>query len=383
MSQSDVDVIIAFNGHLGPPAEAVIRFLDDCGLSYRCSQAPLGDEETPKRRILGNSGAQRMLGLAGVPSPTSYLFDPLDLFVLPSCRLWIGLNPLASLRGLVSRRIGRAESVLHWSIDYSPRRFKSAVLEASYQWADYVSSSRCDRRVELTAAACEARTLRHRTRKRPLVEAEIIELGVWKSEFRFASPPKVGTPLGICFAGSHHPRMGIATLVNAVASLRQTGNDVFLGIAGVGPETPALKSLVRSLGIQDHVEFAGYIESETRLLEWISGFNIACAPYAVDDNSMTWYADPGKVKLFLTAGIPFVTTRAFSTAASLEESGCATMFDGTEEDLKKAVLSLSEQKSWKTASDSILRSRENLTWDAQMAKVFKPPLVEQTNRTWG
>lgn len=366
-----VDVIIAFNGHMGPPAEALIRYLTQTGQNYRVSQSPLGDEHVRSRAILGNSGYRRQLPMMGLNPPLAFVLDPMDLLFLPPSRLWIGLNPLATLRGLILRKVRRVGYVVHWSIDYSQRRFANPTLEWFYQFSDYLSSSKCDYRIELTSAAALAREEKHSCYATPLKPANIVPLGLWQSDLKCAAPPRNGEALRLCFAGSHFPRMGIDLLIESVAQLHSSGHTVTLNIAGHGPETPALRTLVDDLGLTSIVTFDGYINGEGALLDWLAAHHIACAPYVPSRDAMTNFADPGKIKTFLAAGIPFVTTDSFSTAPQLASRNCALLSEPNSQSLSRSILQLSHPETWQRVQNSIVEFRMDLVWERILPDLFQ------------
>ena len=92
--------------------------------------------------------------------PATY---PLDLVVplrLPACDLWVGFNPLAALRGLAERRIGRAGKVVTWNVDFVPDRFGPGLATKVYDRVDRLVATHADGRVELSEAAREGRERR-------------------------------------------------------------------------------------------------------------------------------------------------------------------------------------------------------------------------------
>lgn len=366
-----VDVIVAFNGHMGPPAEALVRYLMHTRQTFRVSQAPLGDEHNQLRRILGDSGYQRNLPRLGLNPPLAFVLDPLDMLILPASRIWIGLNPLATLRGLILRKVGRVDRVVHWSIDYSERRFSNPALERLYQLSDYWASSKCDYRIELTSAAALAREESHSHHSDQLKPAHIVPLGLWESDLKCASPRSAGEPLRLCFAGSHFPRMGIDLLIEAVAQLHTAGHSVALSIAGHGPETQELQSLVRKLELTSIVKFHGYINGEDALLEWIASHHIACAPYVPSRDPMTSFADPGKIKTFLAAGIPFVTTDSFSSAEQLAARNCAILSEPNVHSLSESITQLANSSIWQGVQKAIVDFRKELVWEETLPDLFQ------------
>src|SRR5262245_5517007 len=77
---------------------------------------------------------------------------------------------------------------------------------------------------------------------------------------RLRQPPVIGA------MGRLVSKKGMADLIEALAILRDQFF-FFAVIAGVGPERPALESLVRSYELGDRVTFAGWVDSAKFLRE--------------------------------------------------------------------------------------------------------------------
>lgn len=70
---------------------------------------------------------------------------------------------------------------------------------------------------------------------------------------------------------------GMSYLVEAFALLKHRHSDVSLQIAGDGPEEEALKALSRQLGVEDGIEFRGWVK-HAELPEFLQGLDIFALP---------------------------------------------------------------------------------------------------------
>jgi glycosyltransferase involved in cell wall biosynthesis len=75
----------------------------------------------------------------------------------------------------------------------------------------------------------------------------------------FDDPPIIGT------IGRLHRNKGYDVLLAAAARLRDQGRSFTLVIAGDGPELPRLRTQTVSLGLQDRVQFPGWVEARAAL----------------------------------------------------------------------------------------------------------------------
>lgn len=71
-----------------------------------------------------------------------------------------------------------------------------------------------------------------------------------------------GGELVLLTVGRVVPRKGHETVLRAVADLVSGGFDLTYLIAGTGPHRPALEGLVSELGVEEHVEFLGYVPED-------------------------------------------------------------------------------------------------------------------------
>ena len=101
---------------------------------------PLQREDDPDRRVTvyepGGDPVVRELPRAPVRPPLTYAFDP---FLPPwpqRTDCWIGFNNLAAARGLAQRRLGRADTVVYWAVDFVPDRFGRGMLTRVYDRLD-------------------------------------------------------------------------------------------------------------------------------------------------------------------------------------------------------------------------------------------------------
>ena len=372
-------VIVAMNGPMGPPAEALVHYLKNRAVkAVALSQAPLNSQDDRSRAVTifyGNGKtSKRTIRLPNRP-PLTYPLDAVDLLSLPKASIWIGLNPFATLRGLFLRRIGRAEKVVHWSIDYSPRRFKNSAIEGAYQYVDYICASRCDLRVELTQEARESRNMRHKNRKSKLVEARIVPLGVWLDRYPVAQCSNLDAPI-IAFIGHLVPRMGTDLAIRSVALLKSKGVKVRLQIAGKGPELETLRSLVEQLDLNSQVNFLGFLPTEADVQNWLSTCAVAVAPYRHEPDSISRFADPGKLKNYMIAGLPMVVTDVPPIARTLELKNSAIIVQPDPESIAMAIEGIIQQSDqWKQRSQNVLKFASDYDWNRLLQTLLEDPAL--------
>jgi len=136
------------------------------------------------------------------------------------------------------------------------------------------------------------------------------------------------------FTGRLAREKGVATLLRAIALVRDRGVVARLRVVGDGPERPALDRLTGKLGIQDLVEFTGWVplsEVEAHL----SGAWALVAP-------STWAEPLGLTALeAIVRGIPVVASAAGGFAETVEPGVSGLLFpNGDAEALSRCLVDI-------------------------------------------
>jgi glycosyltransferase involved in cell wall biosynthesis len=300
--------------------------------------------------------------------PLSFALDPVVPLRLPAVDLWLGFNPLACARGLLARRFGGARRVVLWSVDFVPERFGRTPLTRLYDRLDRLCCTRADVRVELSDAARDARNRRHKLADR--ASAHVVPMGAWLMRV-----PKTGEDgvdrRRIVFLGHLVPRQGVALLLQALAELR--GRDVSFeaDVIGGGPLLAELRGSARELGLDSHVRFHGFVSDHRRVEELLADATLAVAPYEPSPDSFTRYADPGKLKAYLAAGLPVLLTAVPPTAAELATSAGAEIVAFDAGSLAATIERvLGSPEGWRERRQASLSYAERFDWEVLLGDFF-------------
>jgi len=106
-------------------------------------------------------------------------------------------------------------------------------------------------------------------------------------------------------------RKGQRHLIEAVKRLVDEGIDVTLELVGTGDAGPAYEALVRSLGLEDRVRFAGYVPREEIARHYAAAHVFVLPSYNEGMSVATLEA--------MAAGLPVVTTRTGGTKELVDE----------------------------------------------------------------
>ena len=372
---SESTFTIASNGSMdAPPAAAVRDFLLQHGAPRVTTiYHPLQPEDDPRHHItvFTPDGKQRARALR-LPSrpPYTYAFDPFIPVWPQPTDCWLGFNNLAAGRGLLQRRLGRAGKVVYWAIDFVPDRFGSGLLTRAYDTLDAYACRHVDARFEVSRAALEARTVRHRLTADEMAPADVVPMGAWLARVPVA-PDDAWQARKVIFLGHLVPRQGVEMLLEAFAELVARNVEFTAEIAGHGPLLEELRGRASQLGLDDRVRFLGFIRDHRGLEEFVASGSVAVAPYDTAEDSFTRFADPSKVRAYMAGGLPVVMTDVPPNADELAAEGGAELVRYTPEGLADGIAKLlSSQEEWRRRREAGLAYAKHFDWEQILGRVL-------------
>ncbi len=277
------------------------------------------------------------------PSVCFYILDILFTFYLiwrsrVRVDLFIGLDNLNAFAGLVLRRMGLVQSVVFYVIDYVPQRFENRRLNELYHWIDRICCEKVDCIWNVSAAMMEARLARWGSLDH-CAPSLVVPLGC-RFERIARLPLSEINRRDVVFLGSLTPEQGVHLLLEAWPAICARVPDAKLSIIGWGSQETQLKAQARRLGIESSVRFLGFVADDTEVERILSRCAVGVAPYGEDKTSFKYYADPGKVKLYLAAGLPVVITRVPPIAQAIHGARAGFAINPAASELADAVVRL-------------------------------------------
>src|SRR5262249_43330397 len=115
----------------------------------------------------------------------------------------------------------------------------------------------------------------------------------------------------ILFLGHLLEKQGVQIVLDALPSVIKKIPTVHFIIAGGGEYLTTLQDQVSQLSLAKYVSFTGWIKERKQIDRMMSESAIAVATYKPEKKQLynfTYYADPTKLKDYLSAGLPIILT---------------------------------------------------------------------------
>jgi len=281
--------------------------------------------------------------------------------------LYVGSNCLNAFLGIILRKLYFVKKVIFFTPDYSIKRFNNFVLNRIYLWMDYFCLRNADlvwnsssvMPVDLMVLEREKRGIPQKYRKKqiPIPDGtDYIEPNPIQKIDRF----KIG------FVGHLKTGMGLKLLIDAFKEIEKEIPQVKLLIIGSGPLEDDLRKKAKGL----RIEFTGFVGDISRVYELLSTCGMGVAPYEKD--TISQYTDPGKIKIYLSLGLPIVISRVPQIAKEIEKRDCGIAINpNSKEELKEEILKILKNESlFNRYRENSLKLAEEYRW----GKIFKRAL---------
>lgn len=280
--------------------------------------------------------------------------------------LYIGLGALSGAAGLVARSLWCCSVAVTWLIDYSPQRFQSPILDRFFHAIDAVVAHRSDETWNISSKVIEAHMSNSQMLRRRGNVQRVVPIGI----DRLFDPLKPRYKNELIFVGHVLEKQGLQLVLEALPCLLSVRPDVRLTVLGDGPYLPQLKHLASALGIASIVEFEGFVASDEEVWDKLSKASIGIATYLRTSDSFTNYADPGKVKQYLAAGLPICMTSVPPIAGDIERRNCGVVVDDNVDSVRTGLLTLLSDPDLSKRRRACVEFASEFTWARVWSDAF-------------
>lgn len=235
--------------------------------------------------------------------------------------VYFTVNAFTAWIGSILKSIGVIEKTIFWVWDYYPpiNKSKIVMLMRYIYWQFDKISSHSDKVVFVNRRLLDLRK----------------DMGIYKKDAQYPIVP-IGTDklsyvnkkniknIIFGFIGVLKKSQGVEIVFDHSDVLLKEFGGIGYEIVGSGPDEDYFKK--RAERSKMLVRFYGYLEGES-FNDVLRKCTIGIATYIPDASNVSHYGDPGKIKRYLSLGIPVITTDILEISKEIEDSGAGVIID--------------------------------------------------------
>lgn len=278
--------------------------------------------------------------------------------------VFFSVNAFTSWGGIILKKLGMVKKTVFWVWDYYPINHPSLVIRIMrwLYWQFDKWAIKSDRVIYLNHRLAQVRKesgVIAKTTKYP-----VVAIG---TDIKTSGIKKKTKIIKIGFIGVLKKSQGLDFLFNSASLLKKNFPSISLEIIGSGPDSGYFKQRAKKAKIK--VNFYGLVE-ENVFEKILSRCTIGIAPYVPDDSNVSHYGDPGKVKRYISFGLPVIITNVFEFSKELEENGAGVIVDYYKpEELVKGIKKI--MKSYKKYSTNAVKLNKKYYYKKIYPKMFQ------------
>jgi glycosyltransferase involved in cell wall biosynthesis len=254
--------------------------------------------------------------------------------------LFIGLESIFTLVGILFKKIGKVKTVVYYVSDYSPSRYSSSFFNTLYLWLDRFCATHADYIWDVSPAMHPAR-IKYGLDPNNSAPCILVPnaLFPWQIKHRAITELK---PYSLAFAGTIGPENGLDLAIESLVVIKKYFSKVTLHIFGGGlkADEQKAKKLIREHRLEKNVVDHGFVSDLRELSSELSKCMIGLAPYRAIPSSVRWYADATKLRLYFANGLPVVSTQVPPLAHETSKVGSTIITEDTVGSFASGVLLL-------------------------------------------
>lgn len=278
--------------------------------------------------------------------------------------LFIGLESINTLAGVLLKKLGKVKTVVYYVSDYSPSRYSNKLFNDIYLYLDRLAATHADYTWDVSKAMMPARI--EAGLKNPKLSRTIhVPNALYKDQINFLPMDKIDRN-GLVFAGTLGEENGPDMAINALNILSKKHPGLNLHVFGAerAVDLERLKNLSAKLGLQNRVVFHGLVTDQVELSRAIQKYAIGLAPYVAIPGSPRWWADATKIRLYLAAGLVTITTQVPPLGKELLEKNAGIVIKDNVKDLANSIDKLlSDGKTFEEMRKNAIEAAKYNTWE--------------------
>lgn len=267
--------------------------------------------------------------------------------------LCVALDNLNTLSVLPLRKLRLVRKLVYYTIDFTPQRFKGRLLNSVYHKIDKICCYHADAIWNLAPRIMEGRRDAGVDLKRCAPDL-ILPMGAHLSKIKRLPLQEIDR-YKIVFVGHLVKGHGVQLVLEALPEVRKQVPEARFVVIGKGEYAKELQRTAGQRGVEDIVDFKGFVQDHRDLEAILCASAVGVAPYMPEDATISFYTDPGKPKLYLGCGLPVVITDVPAIAREIGKAGAGVVIRYDQSDMVGALIRLLKDDAfYETSRDNAL-----------------------------
>ncbi len=245
---------------------------------------------------------------------------------------FFSVNALTAWLGNLLKSVGVVKETIYWVWDYYPLEAKSLqekIIRYLYWYVDTDSAKKSTKTFFLHS---RLKQLRIRiSGNKYISKKSIIPIG---TSSNLVTIKQKLTPI-IGYLGVLKKTQGIEILFESFPQLLKQYPNLKVEIIGSGPEEKNLRRKAATFG--DKIKFYGFLESLSEIQRLMTKWSVGIATYVPVSDNPAYFTDPSKIKTYLGAAVPVISTIVTPFSKQIEKSKAGFVINYTQEEFVKAV----------------------------------------------
>jgi len=267
----------------------------------------------------------------------------------------IACDNLSVISVVVLRKLGIIRKLVYYTVDYSQRRYSNSILNSLYHHMDRLASKVSDANWVVVENMITAKK-QNGLNLQKSAPFQVVPIG-FDTEAVSIKPVEKINRFNLIFVGILFEKQGLQLVIEILPKLIKKFSKVRLTIIGSGPFEQQLKELVESKNLKSYVEFTGYWNDHQKIVQFLTACGgIGIATYVPSIGDYTYFADPSKIKLYLTCGLPVITSKVPPIAKEIVKNNAGFAINYSEEELLNSLsILLKDEKIYSGYRNNILK----------------------------
>lgn len=327
------------------PAHNIVSYLDKKNQDYLFIRHSLfkGDKTLIHLKKEGKSREFELESYSNFGEPVNRILEGfqtikiINKYLRNEKTVYIGIDPLNSLWGLILKKTGKVSDLISFTVDYSPKRFENKILNSVYHFIDKITLRFSDQAWSVSSRIFDLR-LRQGKKSDDLF---LIPNAPAVRELKKLIN-KNPNPFNLITIGTISKALDFGLIIDAMQMLVKKYPKLKLTIIGQGDGMNDLRENIQRKKLTKNIVLAG-LKTHKEVFEILSSQGIGIAIYT-DNAPWSFYSDSMKARDYLALGLPVIISGNIGTAAEIKKSNAGINIKKDKRDLSEAIEKLISDK---------------------------------------